>query len=397
MKIRINSIYPLVRILTVTLFTLLFSNCFSEDGQIPTLILDNRQWSPFSKADSLFRIHQFVNISEPVVEEIGVDLLFFLPFNSSVIVADKYKGISCIDFNGEPIWRVTPSALGVNDFTPLYYAFYDKYSGRICAMSADRKVIRCYGLDGAPMGVVEVPADHDNAIMLDDQTLLAETNGVYPSSLRFERSNLLSMFKDGDAIKGFRSHSNRAVGNVRYSYGHNLKWQGDKIVYSRPHLDTIYFFNEQTYSLKPAVAFMYLERHAPKSSFENRGIKNALSYFSENNFVQPIWSTYIDERLYSCFDYNYQNNFLIASGSKTILNTNILEVENVAMMAPTLLGDNGYFASYYPAQKNKLLQHLKSLNYVPNNVWKKEFNASVSKKGNQSEGMVLFVLKAVNR
>ncbi|TXF81556.1 hypothetical protein FUA23_21975 [Neolewinella aurantiaca] len=359
-----------------------------------TFNLDNSKRDQYANVDSLLGINRVIKLSPDVVRLVGNDIKFFVVVDSLLIVIDQKNGMTGLTKEGVPIWHVTAETIRTHEFNPLFYAFYDAVRGEIWTMAADQKVLK--GFDAAGNFIDEhfLNIPHDNALLLTDGTYLLETRGRYPETSKYAYSYLLANSTREEVIHDYRRVSNPTASDRHLSFSHTLYRYGGAIYYSRPHQDSLYRFDSLDKRLSAIATVSFSQGAPPPEIFRDPKIKNALTYISNANYVQPVWLVGNDRHLFVSFDYNRQNNFIIATPEQTLINSNVLVAGETVFMAPSLYGDDGFFLSIYPEYQHEALQELPEINFHPSRQWKEDFQKRADQISEKGEGVVLVVTKS---
>ena len=369
----------------------LFSCGGSEN--IPNLLLDNSQRTVFAKAGSIFSLEKLVKVSSETTELIGEDLIFFAATDSVLVIAGREKGILGLKYDGTPIWHVTSEFLGTHEFNPLFYTFYDEASETVWAMTSDKRKLLGFNLSGELVKTVGLSIPHDNAILLEDGTYLLETLGLPTKESGMIESYLLSIVKDSQVVQGIKKSKTWAAEGMHYNYPQTLYRYKGEVYYARPHAGEVNEFDERGHSISTVATYSFKENEASQSLFSDVRIKNVLKHIADKNLVQPIWIVGDENRLFVSFDYNYENNFIVAGPQGTILNSNLLLLDSTVVAAPTLYGDDRFFLSYYPQFQHDAMQELPGLSFNPSKKWQADYQNMADSQTGFTKDMVLVVLK----
>ena len=354
------------------LLVIALTTCSSSSSPPPHYTLDNRRFQSYARADSFIEVQHAFTIPAEIIQRVGFDPIAFVALDSLLILTDRTEGIAAYDNYGGLRWQIEPSILSSTEWSPLLYSFYDDALQEICALTGDRKLIRCFDLNGLPTSSHTVKAPHAHAVRTANGNLLLETYHKFPSGQRFGESYTLSEFADAEFQQPYVPVVRRDIGEVDYRHARTIYQKDEDLFYSRPYTDRVDRVDTGSGSLQSHATYNFTERHPPASYFADPDYPNAVKAFAEENFVRPTWVFTYEGLMVACYDYNNQSNFLIADTATTFLNTNLLVIDKEVVPSPRMFGDAGALLSYFTAAQHELLEELWESDLRPSQNWREK-------------------------
>ena len=382
----INSEAQWYSLLLIMLFVQM--GCNKDEVFVRSIQLNNKDYQEYAEADDYFHIESIIDITHPKL--CSASLVGVQRIDSFYILATSFRGVFAVDKFGAIAWHIKARRLNVNHLNPLVYCTVG--NSNIIVANNDRRILYSISSRGTITEEYNVSVVHHNSIITEAEEWLFETTGLFPSSERFEQSNLLTLVSSEGDEKPIRAKSNLNI-EQKYSYQNTLHRQDGIINYIRPYVDTVFVWSDQIKQLEPLLTYRFVRNHPNIAEREKNG-EDAYDNMQRGDAVQPNWLRYRDNKLYVNYNSGRVNHILIHDQDTTVINTSLLDFKEVCVMPPTVAANDGYFFAYYSERRHELLQRLKWQDYSPDQKWIEERKIFFPPVPEIPEKMVLVVFKS---